>query len=1158
MKLLRYYLQVFLPLMVAFAAYQFLAVPYLEPPRSEGSEQWPEKQEPISFGSKWWEPYFLAAAWQRNNPLMIERDECILLYQTREQISDTRWRFKPLTIVVPQRSTDGSQRAIFIENPKGAEIQFKKPFDWASGNPPPIVSGQLLGEIKIYAPADASSNAGELLIETKDMRIDRRQVWTTEAIKMRIGNSYIEGRYLSIYMDRDLLSEQPATAPPDPSPFPGLDYLELFYVDRVDMALPAGGLWPSQQNDNSRQRPASASLRCGGTFGFQFHQLLATLKNGVHMEHRVEGLPVDTFDCHELKLTLGVPSPNEKKDLAPPASDEKWKIDRLEAVGAPGRDYTDQSNWVQMKAPGMQAEAQGQYLLMDFVHGMVTLSNALPGTAPRNSSRVHLRRESLQVSSPQVQLQNPDLIQTSGQNSIKRLGWMIAEGIGIAQMDSPDDSWALRWSKRLIIRPHEERDVIQIEGGANISSSQRGRFIAENLTMWVMPVAGELAQRLTPQYPDGKCPDFVPDVIHARGDVMVNSTELHAQVDEMTIRFRYPKSTPQIQFPTESVPRNTLSNNINNGIPSGLAATNTTPATVSSSTPNLILVDEAASARSIDPTPAASQPAWPRPNAPSQGMVSLPASKKKVTPLNVHGRMLEAQIVRSGQESNVESLTIEGQFKLTREPVSEDLMMPLNVTGERLVLKSESNDWTNIHLMGQPAKVAVGSGWIISDELQLSQSDQLFWVDHPGELVIPTEAISPQPSPALQPAINSGPGLLRSDTGGIPGGDGLASITWRSPPRLQWGEYMTFDGKVARFGGGVTLDCRMQTAPNTLWHVLASSSTLTLEMASPIPLRYQGIRNETSPRPADSPTPELRIASLDGDVDIKAVQTDLQGDRQSTENLLVPHLEFNLATQTWIGLGPGQLLSRRLGQSNPMSSTATSLGTPRAPGPVPTGPPTLQCLHLTFLGRVEGSMQKRMVSFYDKIDSLLGPIKDWNGAVDVRYAETLGPNQSRLLCDQLNLFDSSGLSYNQNRMGPKQAAWEIDALGNAQLASRTDSGDVVIDGNRIGYTALEDSVRIEGSSRRAASIRRIPIAGQQGEADEFQVSSATMRLKTGQLDAQIRRIEGAVPPQFQRPVDTQSSGAPSPQSKPGTPNAPGSALPSPRDFNPLQPRGNGR
>ncbi|MFO0014175.1 MAG: hypothetical protein ACK553_15685 [Planctomycetota bacterium] len=1146
MKLLRYYLQVFLPLVFAFAAYQTWAVPFLEPRPREQPARWLPSEEPIQFGAKWWEPYFLEGAWQRNNPLVIERDECILLYQQREQISDTRWRFKPLTIVIPQKSTEGGQRAIFIENPKGAEIQFKKPFDWASGNPPPIVNGQLLGEIKIYAPADASSAQGELLIETKDMRIDRRQVWTTEPIHMQIGNSTIEGRYLSITMDRDLLSEQAAVATADPSPFPGLDYLELFYVDRVEMGLRPGGLWPSDQIENSRQRAASASLRCGGTFVFQFHQSLATLKNGVHMEHRVEGLPVDTFDCNELKLTLGMASPEEMAAQGAGDATNRWRIDRLEAVGAPGRDYTDQTHWVRMQAPGMQAEAQAQHLMMDFVHGMVTLSNALPGTAPRNSSRVYLRRESLQVSSPQLQVQNPDLIRTTGPTGIKRLGWMIAEGIGIAQMETPDDSWALRWSKRLIIRPHEARDLIQIEGGANISSTQRGRFIAENLNMWVLPVEGDLAQRLAPHYAEGKLPQFVPDIIQANGDVMVNSLELNAQVDVMSVRFRYPSQSTELQFPQP---------------------THAAPTPVAANNSGMVLADEAASPPARPATqPLLVQPSWP---ASGSNLSALPGDAAKVNgrstpkrqakslPLQVQGKSLDAEIVRQGQESNVESMVLEGEFTLTREALTEEMAMPLRMTGTRLLFQTQSDSWTNVHMVGQPAKVAVGSGWIMSDELQLSQSDQLFWIDHPGELVVPVEALASVPS-ASAPATNGGgPGLLRADPRSGSIGNGLASIEWQSAPRLQWGEYMTFDGKSARFGGGVTLDCRMQTGVDTLWHVMASASTMTLEMASQVPLRYRTDRPDLRNR-ADNTKPEMRIVRLDGDVDIKAVQTDMKGVRQSTENLLLPRLELNVPTQNWAGLGPGQLLSRRIGQANPLASGASPLSVPRVPGPVSTGASTLQCLHLTFLGRVEGSMQQKMVSFYEKIDSLLGPIRDWNGAVDVRQAETLGPNQSRLLCDQLNLFDSSELSYNQTRLGSKEASWEIDALGNAQLASRTDSGDVVIDANRIGYAAMEDAVRIEGTSRRGATIRRIPYGDQRKEADEFQVSSATMRLKTGQLDAQIRRFEGSIPPQYQRPVDAQNPGPSAPPARPGAQNSPGSALPSPRDYNPLQPRGSGR
>ncbi|MCU0708035.1 MAG: hypothetical protein MUF23_07070, partial [Pirellula sp.] len=550
MRFLRHYIQILVPLLVGFAAYHFWIVPYLEPKSPKQVSHLVHHQKPTRTNLKWWEAYFVEGAWQRNNPLVIERDQSILLYKEREQISDTRWRFKPLTIVIPQSTADGGKKAIFIENPKGAEIQFKTPFDWATGQPPPVVNGQLLGDIKIYAPADDSSASGELLIETRDMRIDKRQVWTTEPIQMRLGSSTIEGRYLSIYMDRDLLADAASTSAADASPFAGLDYLELFYVDRVDMALKPGGLWPSQRHPGSQLQPATASLKCGGTFVFQFHQSLATLKNGVHMEHRVEGLPVDTFDCQELKLTLGLPNAGPVPSPTAPPESNRWRIDRIEATGAPGRDINDQTNWVRMLAPGMQAEANGQHLIMDFIHGMVTLSNALPGTAPRNSSRVYLKRESLQISSPQVQFQNADLIRTSGEPTIKRLGWVVADGIGIAQMDTPQELWSMRWSKRLVIRPHEERDLIQIEGGANVSSSLRGRFIAETLNMWVLPVEGALAQRLAPHFEGEKLPEFVPDAIAANGDVMVNSPELQAQVESVAIRFRYPDlpaNTPPIE-----------------------------------------------------------------------------------------------------------------------------------------------------------------------------------------------------------------------------------------------------------------------------------------------------------------------------------------------------------------------------------------------------------------------------------------------------------------------------------------------------------------------------------------------------------------------------------------------------------------------------------
>jgi hypothetical protein len=515
-----------------------------------------------------------------------------------------------------------------------------------------------------------------------------------------------------------------------------------------------------------------------------------------------------------------------------------------------------------------------------------------------------------------------------------------------------------------------------------------------------------------------------------------------------------------------------------------------------------------------------------------------------------------------GNMSTIDSLTLEGNFTLTRDQLTDETQWPLTARGDKLVLLGESKDITNIHLVGTPAKISVGTGWVEANELQLSQTEQLFWIDHPGELMIPVEALqdttpsAPTPSNAI-PTLLTTPNGSRSDRND----PSNTSVRWLSAPRVQWGERMTFDGRIARFGGGVALDCKMQSAPETIWHMTANASTMTLDLANRIPLRFQQMRKGQNDPTRATVKPELQIVRLDGNVDIRAAQTDLRGNRKSTENLQVPKIEFNMPTKTWIGYGPGQLWSRRLGNSNPISPNSLSPMTSliQSNPAERLGSNNLQCLHLTFLGRMEGSVGQRIVSFYDKIDALLSPILTWEDSIDVRKSETLATNQTRLWCDQLNLFDSASLSYNQSRTASSNGTWEIDALGNARLASKTESGDVIIDASRLGYAALNDSVRIDGTQRRAATIRRIPNGTSPAQAEELQVSSASMQLKTGQLEAQIKRIEGTLPPEYQRPGQNSQIGPTGPGgASPTSPNGPvAPALPSPRDFNPFQPR-NGR
>ena len=1174
MTFLKHYLQVFLPLFAAYTIYATLVVPRIEPTVHQQASRWGFTSLPKSKEGQWWESYFREDAWQRQNPLMIQRDKSLLLYQKREQLSDTRWRFSPLTIIIPQESQGGSRRAIFIENPKGAEIQFKSAFDWTSGHPPPVLNGQLSGEIQIYSPADQETGEGELLIQTQDVRIDRRQIWTDKQIKMKIGGSKIEGRYLSIFMDQDLLAESASasTSKPNDSPFAGLDYLQLFYVDHVRLELQKGGLWPSQNENKDALGAAYATLDCRGRFQFQFHQAQATFMDGVHMEHVVEGKPADTFDCNELRLTVGWKTPAAAPANASPAAvapvaplpiasidqvESKgvaasqgsadsgvWRLQRLEALGLPGRDANDQSRWIRLKAPGMDAQADGQHLVMDMVHGMVSLSNVLPGSAPKNSSQVFLKRGNIQVSSPNIQYQNPEILNSEKRGEFQRLGWVLADGIGQAQIASEEgEIWNLRWSNRLTIRPHEQRDLISIDGGANISSSQRGRFVAEKLHLWVLPTDAAMAQRLADFYPPGQVPKFFPDAISAQGQVIVNAPELNAQVESMAVRFRHlgPQEAMQAGY---SVADSGLRSSQSQPLVGAVSPTAT-------ANPNAPLIantplspNASVNSTGIEPPMLRGAPRLGAAAAGqgSGGVAGNVSGAGRKSPMSVTGKTLDTDIVRVGTQSIIESLSLDGNFTLTREFLSEDSPWPLTATGDRLVIQSESTELSNVYLVGEPARIAVGSGWVVAKELQLSQNDQLFWINHPGEIVIPEEALASDSGVG----VASGGGLSGGlSVGGIgsSGGQVGQKFDWKSAPRIQWGERMTFDGRIARFGGGVTLDCKMQSDASTLWHMLATARTLSMDMSERV--AFQVPRGGSSQmRGVQGAKPQVQVVRLDGEVDIKAVQTDLGGIRRSAENLQVPRLEFQVPSRTWIGYGPGQLWSRR-------HSNDTAMGIGGFGGNASASSQALQCLHLTFVGRMEGSMPQRIVSFYDKIAALMGPIATWEDFVDVRNAERLLLHQTRLVCDQLNLFDASSLSYNQQRLSQPNGTWEIDALGAAQLTSRTDSGEIILDASRIGYAAAQDAVRIEGTAQRAANIRRVSTENPAQAGQTIQVSSASIRLKTGQIDAQIRKIEGALPSNLQ-----PSAGPASPSGGPaaGAGSSRPDVLPSARDFNPFAPR----
>lgn len=1154
----RNYLRVLLPLLIAFAAYQVLAVPFLEPTVEKSETVWVSPTLPKT--AQWWEEFFIEGAWQRKSPKVIQTKRGILLFEEREQVSETRWRLKPLTILIPQSDSASGKRAVFIENPDGAEIQFKSVPDWVSGEAPPVVNCQMKGEIRLYSPPEDPTKDNGLLVQTRDLSIDKRKIWTLHPIKMQIGNSAIEGRDLAIRLDQELLTDSNDSASKIDTPFNGLDSLELIYVDRVQIGLSSGGLWPSDEVPNARNRSAYATLQCGGSFVFQFHQSQAIFKNGVHMEHVVEGLPVDTFDCNELKLQVGwagKATPSATNQTAQSGSNSAdWTVERVEATGAPSRNANDFTRWIKLAAPGMLAEAQGQHLVMDFLTGEVTLSNRLPRAASNETSPAYLRRESVRVWSPEVQYKTPNSILTNDPaKRSKRLGALLAKGTGLAEFDSKDETWKLSWGNSLLVRPDGDKDLVQIEGSANASSPSQGRFTAEKLFVWLTPVDDAMSLQLAPLYPDGKVPMAIPDRMHAMGDVIIHSPQIRAQVESMQVWFSYPLTTAPTAVESTSVQPVASTSSV----PSQSVTPNENPATQPlQSQPSVTL---------LPPTSPITQPpgfAGKNRNASNNTVGAASQSRggpwttSKATPMNVTAKTLIAKVMRVGEETRIEDLNLEGNFTLTKDQLTDESPWPFTSTGEKLRISQVSQDAYDVNIVGAPATVKIGSGQVVAPELQLSQNEHQFWIDHPGTMVLPLEAM--QKANNNVPARNGFPGIAQIGTSGFSPVQAAPSnsIEWIDPPKLEWGTRMTFDGKNARFGGGVNIFTRFKTDADTVWHVNADANELSLEMDKPVPLRMTNDKQKSVTTVAEK-DPEIKMIRLENNVDIRAAQTDARGNRRSTEHMKIPRLDYFPITQEFIGHGPGTMWSRRLGNANPLDiNTTTSASGPRATTVSTFAENNLQCLNLTFVGRVEGLMAQRLVTFYDRVEALFGPISDWEQTLDVSKVTRLSPHQSFLICDQLNLFDASSLSWNQtNNVGEKasrNAAWELNALGRVRVDSSTDSGDVTVEASRVTYAAKLDRVGIEGAPNEPARIyKNDSKTGANSLPAIFEAKSAFYRLRTGEFGGEIVRIEGQLPPNAQRPSPTGPSPTPS-----GPPARPQNVLPSPRENNPFQPRNSQR
>ncbi len=866
------YLRVLFFVLLGMGAYHLSVVPWIEP-ESKSAPPIPEYAR-ILGGQRWWESLFADGAWQLDNPTIVQNARGVLLASSWEQIGPKSWKLQPISMILPQSDRharsgpsqrDFSQQDVWIVSAEqGAVIHFEEPFDLRSGSVPSVERGQLDGLISITRRSVNKPNERQWSLTTSDLSIDRRRISTQQSVSIRWDGSIIRGRDLRIMLRRDVLGGGQATEDENAAWGP-LDELELYHVEELRVALPAGGLWagmnPSllKHQAATLQMPAVLQASCGGRFAFDFKDSTAALTNGVRIWHQLGQLPPDEFLAHKVTLQVAPPS---SADLGPNAvAMGGIKIKEFIALGIDSLQDFIGEQWVDLKLPNLDAAARAKRLRIDVEQQRIELAGKLEH-AGATQSVAWINFQGHELRSPAIEYQAAPL---NAQRRASHAGWMFAEGPGELNMSAASQMGAtqVRWQRSLKMAPTENagEQWLELSGNTLVESKSQGLMTAERLQVWLKQWV-DLPPATSASTSAGR-DTLRPDRILATGNTMLATTNLHAHVGTLAVQMVY---APAADAPAQQQP-------------SGLELSD------SQGNPMFAFVSPPSQqARS----PAALGAAASNPDAHRQ-------------PVKIYGQALKSTVVSSGPQTWIDALTMDGPVKI-ESGATMDTNLPWHIDGDQLVLATNPAGQIDMQISGQPARIVVADGALEGPAIRFDQRNNLVWMDQPGEFTIPPSVINGQN--AMSPGLQ-----------------------WVRAPRCQWTGRLLFDGSMARIEGDIQFD-GVARQVDELWMLKGFCQRLDLALAAPLDLQGSSSPTRVPGPPATSAGATSASASverivLQENVDIRVEQRDLQGNPQSTERIVVPVLTFHVANQKLVGGGPGWLHSKFLSQASGLGQFAS-------------------------------------------------------------------------------------------------------------------------------------------------------------------------------------------------------------------------------------------
>ncbi len=554
-------------IIAAYQAYVLLAVPRMEPSlavreqRRADLKELEEAPKSVTKYQRLLSNYFPPNHWSQVRPPKVfasstERTMLVIDDYTRHPVSGdendriTQVDIKHLAMLIfptpPHEGVAAARDAIILEAPQGAHLLFDD-FHPELGRIGQITRGDFPGPITIHSDMREPGKDDDLLVETSDLKMNTKLLYTDSPVKFKMGSDEGSGRELEI---RFLADEhlQPRNSGLG---IAGFDTLEIRRDVRMRMQVDTTSLLPVadkpaapnpsvQVTDAAKKGPTApkppVDITCNGPFTFDFVRYVASVDRDVVVRQLNPDGPCDQLNCNQLDIHFTpkiLPDAKPEPTVVDPGKRQQRDLGHLEASLIVARGHPAVA-----VSPSHKAEARGDRIQIALGEQRIRIDggdDVMVASGPNT------------IRAPVIDYQKPE------PNTASQIGQFRATGPGslhfVPDQTKPDQVFQAAWQTSVQLGREKGQPVLVMDGRSELAFAAMGSLIGDQIRLYLR----ELDENATVGFKvaggtdNQKQSKLAPDRLIAFGHVQIVTPQLTGSTQQLLTSFRI---EPEVQSNT--------------------------------------------------------------------------------------------------------------------------------------------------------------------------------------------------------------------------------------------------------------------------------------------------------------------------------------------------------------------------------------------------------------------------------------------------------------------------------------------------------------------------------------------------------------------------------------------------------------------------------